>query len=130
MSPAQRALTFMVALILISCLGFAERARADIIECVDEAGAVTFTDVPCKSAADAKRGAARYSAEVAQARNSATSAKATAGQHGRPAKSENRLPSYSGLDTDVATLKAAKSSLLMMERASAMARHQALASRD
>lgn len=121
--------TFTYA-VFFSCLlvAFANFANADIVQCIDDAGAVTFTDVPCKKSADVVRVSADSSSVSGGAALLARSATAAGKIH--PSGSVKKPARKRGLALDVATMKAARSSMLLRDQESYLLREQKLAALD
>ncbi|MGZ3236456.1 MAG: hypothetical protein ACXWIN_03275 [Burkholderiaceae bacterium] len=103
---------------------------AEIVKCIDAQGAATFRDIPCKAGEDAVR--LHGSVNLAPEKEKATSQleKRTAIQYPRTTIRIDRAPSDHGLGTDVATLKAARETLMSLDQISKIAHQQTYASRD
>lgn len=125
----QYVLAVFVASALLTNAG-AAWAGAGIVQCVDAAGSVTFTDAACKKAADAARapGAAETMSGnikiLSSAGNPRTAKKAQEAKR-EGASARNRRSAL-----DASTVRAAKVSLLAMDEVSALIRQQALARRS
>jgi hypothetical protein len=116
-----------VLAVFISCLLLADAgaayADARIVQCIDAAGAVTFTDAACHMAADAAR------ASGAQAVSDRTEMPRTAKKALRAG--QQRASRHKPLLVpDTSTVRAAKVSLLASDELSALARQQAAARRS
>jgi hypothetical protein len=107
---------------------FAQAAMAEIVQCVDSAGSVTFTDVPCKAGEDAVR--LGKSVNKAEIRKKVVAEQGTysATPHVREAIGMDKQALGQSLATDAATLKAARETLLSMDRVSKLPRQQVFAS--
>jgi hypothetical protein len=102
--------------VFLACMLLAGFAKADIVKCVDEAGGVTYTNVTCLNGSIPAPASAN-------AANSASAAGMLAAD-GVILK-KNAIDRIGG--PDVATLKAAKSSMQLMDRATLLSRQQKLA---
>jgi hypothetical protein len=103
-------------------------ANAQVVRCIDETGAVTFTDTPCKSDGDAARGS--RSTKVAELQSSVTpiapAVKNFAAAEGiRAAAWTAGHQTGPALAIDVATLKAAKALMISTSRAPPFERRRA-----
>ncbi len=121
--------------IFVACvlMAFAGSANAGIVKCIDKAGAVTFTDVPCNinsntvnvsgviETAPSATGVAVGIKVLPQAGNFA------AAEEVRATAWANKPAANRGLSLDVETLKAAKAAMMSADRASALVRQQTLA---
>lgn len=120
--------TILLACILAACAGF---ARADIVQCVDESGTVSYTDVPCQNDADVTRApvlskptAVRIPLRIPLP---SVSGRFATAEKARKAASAKKHASKRRLAIDVETLKGAKSSALLTDQASFLLRQQKLA---
>ena len=115
--------TVFAACLLIA---FSVSARAEVVQCIDDTGSVTFTDLPCNADADAvpvgavKTPAAATKGEL-QARNFA------AAEQARTAALAIKHRQKRALSVDAATMGSAKLSLISKDREAVLARQQALA---
>lgn len=119
--------TIFLGCILVVFSGF---ARADIVQCVDEAGAVTYTDVLCQNDADVARASVLSKPFAAIARLSSPVDKFAEAEKAREAASAKKQAGNRRLAIDVATLKAARSSMLLMDQAASLTRQKKLAALD
>jgi hypothetical protein len=123
---------YLTYAIFLGCMlvAFTEFASADIVQCIDDTGAVTYTDVPCRNGADAARSSG-LSTPSAFSANSAPPARIVAiADEPREAVAVMKRMQRRGLALDVATLQAARSSMLLTDQASSVLRQQKLASID
>ncbi len=117
--------TIFIALLV--CAGF---AKADIAKCVDETGAVTYTNVSCPSGTKLARAASTSNPDTADATDSPAAGHIAADGPARDATwGKNGVSNLTvrSAGTDVATLKAARSSMLSMDRALLLSRQVKLA---
>jgi len=123
----QHVLAIFVASVLLVDAG---AASADIVQCTDAVGSVTFTDVACKTAADAARasGASETMSGNIKILSSTGNPHAVKQVHG--AKRERESTRHRRSTLDMSTVRAAKVSLLAIDEASALIRQQALARRS
>ena len=114
------------SLIVIAALALCSLAQADEVNrCVAAGGEVTLTDAPCPPDAPA----AAKTAPAAAARSGTVEHVAMAGIYSRH---DNFVPKQSpshGLARDVATLKLAHQTMLLLDSTAAAMRQQRLASR-
>ena len=106
-------------------LAFAGYAQADIVECIDDTGATTFTDVQCKTETDTVRASHPSGTPLVKA-SAATRNENFAGAK-RPGATVNKPIAPRKMETDVATLRAARISMAAMDYASDFGHRQALA---
>lgn len=118
----------LVAACLLSLT--ATSAMAEIVKCVNSAGAVTFRDVPCKAGEDAVRLFGPVNPGMRKEPAASLADKQPAAASGRATVKIERVPPNHGLGTDVATLKAAREILVSMDHLSKLSHQQAYASRD
>jgi hypothetical protein len=109
---------------------FAGFARADIVQCVDDTRAVTYTDIPCRNGDDAARVAVLINPSAAGAKVAPSKRTFAAPRKVREAISVKKRESNRGLALDVTTLKAARSSMLLNDQESYFLRQQKLAALD
>ena len=109
-----------------AALLFSAVAQADVVKCVDQSGHVTLTDMPCPDDAWTAQSSAPVAPPPVMGKASAL--------HVIASGSENRRDSWvrkSGPDRsqtlDVATLKAARISMQVMDQAASLMRQQKLA---
>jgi hypothetical protein len=102
--------------IVVACMLLAGFARADIVKCVDVAGGVTYTNVSCLNGSSPAPASANSANSVSPA--------GVLAADGVILK-KNAIDRIGG--PDVATLKAAKSSMQLMDRATLSSRQQKLA---
>jgi hypothetical protein len=119
--------TIFLGWILVVFAGF---ARADTVQCVDETGTVTYTDVPCENGADAARASALTDSSPVRAKVSSPAGTFTAVGEARESAWVKKPASNRKLAPDVATVKAARSSMLLMDRAASLLRQQKFAALD
>jgi len=114
--------------IVVACmlLAFAGSAAAGILKCTDKAGAVTFTDVPCNADADAAHVSIAIDAAPVKTRVLPLAGNVSAAEEARVTARANKPAANRGMALDVATLKAARASMVSMDQASALVRQQAL----
>lgn len=114
--------------IFIACtmMAFSACADAAVVQCLDLAGVTTFTDAPCKVAEDAARAASAIPNARAKTVTLKTAISVTAENARASAWASKREP-HRGLASDVATMKAARASMVSMDEATAVARRQSLA---
>jgi hypothetical protein len=124
MTRHQLASTIFVAWVLIA---LPASVSAEIVQCSEQTGAVTFTDAPCKSQAVVQRVDDTIPTVAARTKASLQQTNFAAAEKTRAAASTNKRTPYRRLAVDVSTLKAAKVSLVSMDDASALVRQQALA---
>lgn len=116
--------TIFVSCMLVVIAGF---AKADIVQCVDDTGTITYTDVPCQIGDDvAQTSALANSSAISPKVSSRADIFVTAGA-ARKATWGNKSAINRTLALDVVTLKAARSSMLLMDQASSLSRKQKLA---
>jgi O-succinylbenzoate synthase len=117
--------------VFVACvlMAFAGSAAAGIVKCVDNTGAVTFTDVPCNTDPDAAHAADAIQAAPAPAgiKPSLRTGNFAAAEEARVAAWANKPAANRSLARDVATLKAAKAAMISSDSAAALVRQQALA---
>jgi len=123
--------TFAYA-VFFGCLlvAFADFANADIVQCIDGAGAVTFTDVPCKKSADVVRVSVSADSSSVSGGAALLARSATAAGKIHPSGSVKKPARKRGLALDVATMRAARSSMLLRDQESYLLREQKLAALD
>ena len=104
---------------------FAGAAQAEIVKCIDQSGHVTLTDMPCPADAMTAQSSAAPAPQLGYT---------TVSTHVIAPPSELRRDTWArkaGPDRsktqDVATLKAARSTMLLMDQASSLMRQQRLA---
>jgi hypothetical protein len=114
---------YLTATIFLACLPwmFAGTANAQVIQCIDDDNAVTYTNVACQHGDDARR-PAKAAAPGAAISSPASTRMATAPD---PASIEAQANPHLALD--VATLKAARSAMASLDRAALLSRQQKLA---
>ncbi|MGZ3158226.1 MAG: DUF4124 domain-containing protein [Burkholderiaceae bacterium] len=119
-----------IPLILSTCffLCFAQAAMAEIVECVDSAGSITYTDVPCKAGEDAVRLGKSVDKVAIKEKLTTQQNKYSATQHVREAVGVDKPSAGNGLTTDMSTLKSARESMASMDRVSKLSRQQMFAS--
>lgn len=116
--------------LLAACMliAFAASANADVLQCIDGSGMVTYTDQPCPAGAQAEPVAGLTG--VSTARNTASSQSGILlVQQARDAASAARQKPRRGLAPDVATMQTARSSMISKDHAAVLARQRALAQR-
>lgn len=118
--------------IFVACvlLAFAGSANASIVKCIDKVGAVTFTDVPCNTDADAAHASGTTETVPSAAVGINVLPRAEnfdAAKEARATARANKPAANRGLSLDVETLKAAKAAMMSADRASALVRQQASA---
>ncbi len=101
-------------------------ARADIVQCINDAGGVTYTDVACATQADADR--ATYPIDIPAARIAeiAPVSAFAAAEEARSASWAGKRLVKRGHTLDVTTLKAAKAQMISVDLMADLARQQAL----
>jgi hypothetical protein len=103
-------------------------AKADIAQCLDAAGTVTYTNVPCENSSDGTQDSALSSPPVAKTKLASASenfAGASADNEGVWTK---KRISTRTVTLDVETMKAARSSMLARDEASHVVhRHELIA---
>jgi hypothetical protein len=117
---------------LLICLSLANGAQAagEIVKCTNETGSTTYTNLPCERDADAARGlASNNSAAIKEetrppARIYGASWETREGNAVKLRIGKHKTP----LDTD--TVKEARSSTLLMDKASAYLRQQNMVALD
>lgn len=118
--------TVLFAFLLVASAG---SAQADIMQCVDAKGQVTFTDVACGTDADADADASGALApkEVKPTIISPSSQKKRlmAAEKARSVAWAKKRPASRALALDVATMSAARAVMTTMDHASDLARQQA-----
>jgi hypothetical protein len=105
---------------------FAGVARADIVQCVDGTGTVSYMDVPCQKGANVARASALTKPSALRANVSSPARPTAAARAAREVAWKKRPASNHRLARDVATLEAARSSLLQMDNESSLLRRQKL----
>ncbi|HEY8101113.1 MAG TPA: DUF4124 domain-containing protein [Burkholderiaceae bacterium] len=130
---SQRSPLYIIHIIFATCLFmlFTETTMAaEIIKCIDAKGAVTFRDVPCKAGEDAVRlpGSINPVPENGQAMSQ--SEKHSAIRYPHAIIRIDKVPPDHGLSTDVATLKAARETLMSLDKVSKLMHQQTYASSD
>lgn len=123
MTNHQLSRTIFIAGTLIA---FAGSAQADVVQCIADTGSVTFTDGPCNPGSKAFA-VGPIDRSATKTRAAALTADLVASEQARAAAQANKQPVKRGLALDVATMENAKSSVIAKDRATALARHQALA---
>jgi hypothetical protein len=123
MTKHQLSRTMFIACTLIA---FAGSAQADVVLCIADTGSVTFTDGPCDPGSNAFS-AGPIDRSATKIRAAALSADLVAAEQARAAAQANKQPVKRGLALDVATMEHARSSVIAKDRATALARRQALA---
>lgn len=114
------------SLIVIAALALCSLAQADEVNrCVAASGEVTLTDMPCPSDAPA----AAKPATAPATHGSAVEHVAMAGIYSRHDTFVPRQPPSHGLARDVATLKLAHQTMLLLDSTAAAMRQQRLAAR-
>jgi hypothetical protein len=112
------------SLILAAALAFCSVAQADEVNrCVAASGEITLTDAPCPAEAPA---AAK---PVAPAPGLTTARMALTGAYTKHDNFVARQPVSRGLARDVATLKLAHQTMLLLDNSAAVLRQDRLASR-
>jgi hypothetical protein len=106
-------------------MAVAASANADVVQCIDGSGMVTYTDQPCPAGAQAEPVAG-----LTGARNTASSQSGILlVQQTRDTASAARHKPRRGLAPDVVTMQTARSSMISKDHAAILARQQALAQR-
>lgn len=108
-------------------IAFAAPAKAELVRCVDEAGSVSITDVPCRSGVKAVPARAVPKASTGGGKGSPQAKRFAAAERARAIASANKPANSRRLALDVATLKAARVAMLSNDETSAMKRQEALA---
>jgi hypothetical protein len=111
-------------------LVFAGFARADIVKCVDETETVAYMDVPCENGADSVRASALTNPSTISARVSSRANSIAATAEIRKAAWVTKRAGNRSLSSDVATLKSARSSMLLMDQESSLLRQKKFAALD
>jgi hypothetical protein len=123
MTQHQLASTIFVAWVLIA---LPASASAEIAQCVEENGLLAFTDAPCKTEAATPRVSGSVPTPAVRIAASPQQVNFAAAEKTRAAAWTNKRTPDRRLALDVATLKAAKVSLVSMDDASVLVRQQAL----
>ncbi|OGB26757.1 MAG: hypothetical protein A3I66_21610 [Burkholderiales bacterium RIFCSPLOWO2_02_FULL_57_36] len=112
---------------LLACalIAFTASAKAEIVQCVDEAGLITFTDVPCNADAISVRMPGSIKGSRAGAGDSPQAKRFAAAEQARAAASAGKAANNRRVALDVATSSAARASLLAIDQASTLQRQQA-----
>jgi|GEM_PF-2200933 len=107
----------------------AASANADVVQCIDGSGMVTYTDQPCPAGAQTEPVAGLPG--ISPARNTAASQTGNISlvQQARDAASAAKHKPRRGLAPDVATMQTARSTMISKDQAAILARRQALAKR-
>jgi hypothetical protein len=125
----RRILAVFIASVLLAEAG-AAWADAGIVQCIDAAGSITFTDAACNTAADAARAsnAPQTVSDNIKISPATVNPRTTKKAHAAKREGESMQNRRSALDAS--TVRAAKVSLLAMDEASALIRQQVLARRS
>jgi len=108
-------------------IGFSVSARAEVVQCIDDTGSITFTDLPCNADADAVPVAGPIRTPTATTKAGSQGANFAAAEQARMAAIAIKQKQKRGLAVDVATMETARLSLIAKDREAALARQQALA---
>jgi hypothetical protein len=111
-------------------LVFAGPAGADIVQCVDEAGMVTYTDVPCKKGVDAAQVSALGNRSTVKLRVASTVGTLAVARVSRDGAWTKAGTGNRRVGLDMETMKAARSTMLMMDRTSSLSHQQNLVALD
>jgi hypothetical protein len=124
----RRALAVFIATALLANAGAAS-AQADIVQCVDATGLVTFTDAACNTAADAERASGPVQTVSGKLKTLPSAASSGAAKKVYAAKREGESMQNRRSVLDASTVSAAKVSLVALDEISALMRQQAQAQR-
>jgi hypothetical protein len=102
---------------------------ADIVKCVDSSGAVTYTNLPCESTADAVRSPAVLGPAEARNQDVQFAGLSYVGWEAREGAAKFREKKRHA-SPDVNTVKAARNSSLARDKASSFLRQQNLVALD
>jgi hypothetical protein len=107
--------------ILLGCIlfVFGGLARAEVLQCVDDRGAVTYTNLPCENNTDPVPDGAVSSSALAKTKGGVSAAVTyTASEETHESAWAKRPASNSNTALDIETLKAARSSMLVRNQGS------------
>jgi hypothetical protein len=125
----RRILAVFIASVLLAEAG-AAWSDAGIVQCVDAAGSIMFTDAACNTAADAARASSVPQTVSDNIKISPASVNPRTTKKAPAAKREGESMQNRRSALDASTVRAAKVSLLAMDAASALIRQQVLARRS
>lgn len=118
-------------MILLACafIAVTGSAKADIVRCIDGEGMVLITDTPCNADATTVRAPSVAKATRTGGKGSPEANRFAAAEQARAAAWANKPAASRKFALDVATLKAAKISMVSIDQASTLERQEALAER-
>lgn len=116
--------TIFAACMLIA---LAASARADVVRCIDDTGAVTFTDLPCKSDSEAVAVPSLAGDSAVTTKAALQGEKLAMAEQARAAAWAAKPKPARGLALDAATIETARLSMIAKDHAAALARQQASA---
>lgn len=114
--------------VFATCLliAFSVSARAEVVQCIDDTGSITFTDLPCNADADAVPVAGAISTPAPATKAALQARNFAAAEQARTAALAVKQKQKRGLAVDAATMETAKLSLIAKDREVALSRQQAL----
>ena len=118
--------TILLACAFIAVTGF---AKADIVRCIDADGMVLITDAPCNADANTVQAPASAKATRSGGKGSPEAKRFAAAEQARTVAWANKPATGRRIALDVATLKAAKVTMVSNDQASTLVRQEALAER-
>ncbi len=118
--------TFRGIAAVFALLAFSGAVQAEVVQCENAAGGITFSDVPCQTSEKTVRASDADQSLPADTKASPAISSFVAAERARAAAWAVKRPPRGRLADDVATIKAARSSLILLEHASDLARQQAL----
>ena len=108
-------------------LSFAGIAKAEIVQCIGDAGATTFSDVRCAVDANTVLAPSKKKTSADKTKTSLQTKKFVAAEKARSVASANRLTTKRGLPIDDTTLQSARSLTVAMDSTSVLERRQTMA---
>ena len=107
-------------------IAFSMSARAEVVQCIDDTGAITFTDLPCNADANAVPVPDSIKTPTVATKAGSHGGDLAAAEQARTAALAIKQRQKRGLAIDAATMEAAKLSLIAKDREAALARQQAM----
>lgn len=118
--------------ILLSCMliVLCTPAAAEIVQCADENGAVTYTNLPCENSANLAAAAATNIPSPTKVKVASTAATFAAGWEAREGASVKYRASKPSVTLDQRTMAVAKTSTLAIDQATSFLHQQNLVALD